>query len=253
MMAFDPNDHMTNLSGKKYLEIKWRIVWFREVWPNGTIHVEHIHLDETSAIFRATVTMIGDDGVSHGWATDYGSETKGDFKDFIEKGAAKAIGRALAGCGYGTAFAEDYDEGGSVADSPVERPNRQEAPAATEQRPAPPVPTQRATEASTTDAPAVPVDLGALHGDLKNKGFTDDEVHPLAHDLGCAWFGIASLKELTPKSLSHFRRKLAPLTHDQIAEAWSAANDAKRIGPNDGQLAGMPPSSNTAQYARLGE
>jgi hypothetical protein len=54
------------------------------------------------------------------YATGYGSETKTDFGDYVEKAETKAVGRALAFLGYGTAQAMDLDEGGSVADSPVD-------------------------------------------------------------------------------------------------------------------------------------
>ena len=32
-MAFNPNDHLINLKGKHYLEVKWRLVWFRMEHP----------------------------------------------------------------------------------------------------------------------------------------------------------------------------------------------------------------------------
>jgi hypothetical protein len=53
------------------------------------------------AIFKATVSV-----PSGGKATGYGSETAGDFPDFIEKAETKAIGRALNALGYGAQFGD---------------------------------------------------------------------------------------------------------------------------------------------------
>ena len=56
------------------------------------------------AVFRAEVVL-----PSGGRASGYGSESKADFADYIEKAETKAIGRALAALGYGTQFALDFD------------------------------------------------------------------------------------------------------------------------------------------------
>lgn len=120
---FDPRPHLVKVKGNQdYLEVKWRLVWFRAECPNGVIATELISLDaETKlALFRATVAM--PDG---GSATGYGSETASDFADYIEKAETKAIGRALAALGYGTQFATDHDMSNAdgtphFADSPID-------------------------------------------------------------------------------------------------------------------------------------
>ena len=66
-----------------------------------------------------------------GSATGWGSESSGDFRDYLEKAETKAIGRALAALGFGTQFCPDFEFGaaaGRVVDSPVKvtarpRPN----------------------------------------------------------------------------------------------------------------------------------
>lgn len=120
---FNPRDHVRQLRGRgggnaEYLDVKYRIMWFRKDWPQGDIDTEHIRIDETSAVFRATVTA-KKDGNRMGMATGYGSETQGDFNDFIEKAETKAIGRALNALGYGTQFLPE--DGDRIADAPVER------------------------------------------------------------------------------------------------------------------------------------
>src|SRR5262249_3254316 len=68
-------------------------------------------------IFRAVVR----DGTG-GMATGTKSEKAASFPDFIEKAETGAIGRALAGLGYGTQFTGDeLDEAHRIVDSPVER------------------------------------------------------------------------------------------------------------------------------------
>jgi hypothetical protein len=145
MNDFNPGEHLINIKNRggssEYLPVQWRLVWFRNECPEGSIETEIIHLDldkeaeeevfvwnsekrrnestiKTArgiAIFRATVK----DGKG-GVATGTGSETAASFGDFIEKAETKAIGRALAGLGYGTQFAPELNEEHRIADAPVD-------------------------------------------------------------------------------------------------------------------------------------
>lgn len=119
-MAFNPKQHMTDLRGRDYLEVKWRIVWFREEHPTGRIAPEIISTDPL--IVRATIS--NGDGIV--LATGHGSADAGGRKVVwtgreVEKAETAAIGRALAHAGYGTQFTGE-DEGEHIADSPVEKP-----------------------------------------------------------------------------------------------------------------------------------
>ena len=118
-MAFDPNNHMMKLKGKDYLEVKWRLVWFREEKPLWNIDTEMIRYDPDAkhAIFKAVIA--DENGIPK--SSGYGSESVKDFPDFIEKAETKAIGRALAMLGYGTQFAPELEEGERIVDSPVDR------------------------------------------------------------------------------------------------------------------------------------
>ena len=124
MSSFDPTKYLSKVNGQDYMQIKWRLVWFRDAWPHGFIDTEHIEITDQRAIFRCTVHMMDADGVVKGMATGHGSETPGDFRDYIEKAEQKAVGRALAAIGFGTQFAGDAEP---LADTPVERPQRQQA------------------------------------------------------------------------------------------------------------------------------
>lgn len=119
-MAFKPEDHMMDLKGKLYLQVMWRLVWFREEHPDWCINTELVSLDKetNTAIFKAEIMEPHTEQVL---STGYGSECVRDFKDFLEKAETKAVGRALAMLGYGTQFAPDLDEEERIVDSPVER------------------------------------------------------------------------------------------------------------------------------------
>jgi hypothetical protein len=144
--TFNPNDHLVQIKNRNgsadYLPVQWRLVWFREHCPEGSIETEMLHLDldrETEeegyawnndtrrsekvikraiglAVFRATVR----DGKG-GIATGTKSEKAASFPDYIEKAETGAIGRALAALGYGTQFAPDLDEQHRIVDAPVDR------------------------------------------------------------------------------------------------------------------------------------
>lgn len=123
---FNPNEHLMNLKGKQYLQVMWRLVWFREEKPLWSIDTKLEQLTDNHAVFSAKVS--DEQGVQK--ASGYGSESVKDFRDFIEKAETKAIGRALAMLGYGTQFAPELDEGERIVDSPVsrERDSAQEEP-----------------------------------------------------------------------------------------------------------------------------
>ena len=115
---FNANDHMIKLKGKDYLQVAWRLVWFREDHPDWSIDASALEIGEDHAIFKAVICDADGQQKSSG----HGSESKRDFGDFIEKAETKAIGRALAMLGYGTQFAgAELDEGSRIVDSPIDR------------------------------------------------------------------------------------------------------------------------------------
>ena len=144
--TFNPREHLIELKSKQgpqeYLPVQWRLVWFREVCPQGEILTELITLDldrETQeegyvwnnetrrsekvikhakgyAMFKATVK----DGKG-GVATGYKSEKAASFSEYAEKAETGAIGRALAALGYGTQFAPELNEEHRIVDAPVDR------------------------------------------------------------------------------------------------------------------------------------
>ncbi|MBE3568050.1 MAG: hypothetical protein IMW90_20225 [Thermogemmatispora sp.] len=144
--SFQPSEHLIRIGSsgkeKEYLPVQWRLVWFRESCPQGTIETEILHLDleqETEEEYLAynsetrrterrvrrakgfvICRAIVKDGKG-GMATGMKSEKAASFPDFIEKAETGAIGRALAALGFGTQFAPELDEEHRIVDSPVER------------------------------------------------------------------------------------------------------------------------------------
>jgi hypothetical protein len=121
-VVFNPKQYLIKLQGRDYLEVRYRVVWFRETHPTGAITTELIATEPT-VIVRAQVH--GGDGVL--LASDYGTAPaagKGTWTGrSVEKASTAAIGRALALAGFGTQFDAD-DEGDNLADSPVEPPRK---------------------------------------------------------------------------------------------------------------------------------
>lgn len=126
-MAFNPNEHMMQLKGRDYLQVAWRLVWFREDHPDWSIDATALAMDDDHAVFKAVICDA--DGVQK--CSGHGSESKRDFGDYLEKAETKAVGRALAMLGYGTQFAADeLDEGERIVDTPIDRHKRGTAEAA---------------------------------------------------------------------------------------------------------------------------
>lgn len=108
---------LLNLRGREYLEVKYRLVWFREEHADWAIETELLSVTDVSAYARATIK----DETGRIIATSHKFETKKGFPDFIEKAETGSIGRALALIGYGTQFcADELDEGDRIVDAPVE-------------------------------------------------------------------------------------------------------------------------------------
>jgi hypothetical protein len=130
---FDPKPHLNQLPRRvkdrqtgqyttvydDYLEVKWRLVWFREKFPHGTIETQEVCVDLNSGYARFRALVCDGEG---GQASGYGTETAAGFADYVERAETRALGRALAALGIGTQFVgQDLTEGEHVADAPVAR------------------------------------------------------------------------------------------------------------------------------------
>ena len=111
---------LTNLKGKDYLMVAYRIQWLNEETPNFNIDTEFLLLNDEQTVCKSTVSILDKDGKVVKKASGTKRETKKDFADHTEKAETSSIGRALAALGFGTQFAlADLDEGTRIVDSPV--------------------------------------------------------------------------------------------------------------------------------------
>jgi hypothetical protein len=121
----------------QHMEVKYRLVWLREVEPNAKISTTLEEWTPTSAVFSARIEL-PNGAVATGW----GSETAADFADFIMKAETKALGRACAALGFGTQFATEYraasDETVDASTGEITGPQRDSPPEATTAPPAVP-------------------------------------------------------------------------------------------------------------------
>jgi len=107
---------LMDLKGKPYLQVAYRLIWFREENPEASIKTEIIKHTEEYVLVRATIELNGKI-----LAQAHKTEYKKDFFDNVEKAETGAIGRALAMCGFGTQFClDEFDEQERIVDAPVE-------------------------------------------------------------------------------------------------------------------------------------
>lgn len=145
--TFNPREHLMQIKNRQgssdYLPVQWRLVWFRQECPDGTIETEIVHLDmeketeEETFVWNnekrrsekvtkmakgiAVVHAVVKDGKG-GIATGTKMEKAASFPDYLEKAETGSIGRALAALGYGTQFTgEEFNESHRIVDSPVDR------------------------------------------------------------------------------------------------------------------------------------
>lgn len=112
---FNPADYLTcytNSDGINvyYLEVKYRLLWFRLCYPLGRIKVEIMQNDAEQILVEARVyvdmTMNDDQFIGQGIAHKYkGVELSGSY-DVIEWACTAAIGRALGVAGFGQQFCD---------------------------------------------------------------------------------------------------------------------------------------------------
>jgi hypothetical protein len=193
---FDASKYLTDLNGRDYLEVKWRLLWLRTEHPEALIDTQLVKHTTDLALFRAQVSVPGG-----GTATGWGSETAEDFGDYIEKAETKALGRALAALGYGTQFCEDFD----FSAERERRTRRKPAPA----RRAPHEDGQRVVDTPVArrslnlirdgDSGATPSQLKAIYAIARDRDLDERSVEEKCRSaLGC------SPQELTKRRASEF-------------------------------------------------
>lgn len=114
MAEFNPHEHLIDIRGQAYLEVKWRLVWLRQEHPDWTIATELLTTGDP-VVVRATIA----DAAGRVLATGHAEYPRGRPYPAVMKCETAAIGRALAHCGFGTQFGgEDVTEA-DLVDAPV--------------------------------------------------------------------------------------------------------------------------------------
>lgn len=223
---YQPNDHLSkarsNSAKQDYLAVAQRLVWFireqRQMIAAGVatcsfvIKTKILELD--SAAGSCTCEAYIRDCLGNE-ATDIGTETRADFKDFPEKAATKAKGRALLSLGYGTAFAPELDEGERIADAPREQKPTQ----AQTSKPAQPAkPTPMKPQAQQGPEPPNVVDLKARATALGIVGNAWK---------ACVCLATKKSEEEAAKGLTVEDRRLIKARLDQVETTGKPIVDAK--------------------------
>ena len=127
--GFNPAEftrELTNEDGTMslYLDVKYRLLWFRLRRPEGKIDSEIVRVDDKSAVVCCRLyndkSDPADQYIARACAQRFVSSDR--FGDrYLEIAETAALGRVLAAAGYGTQFCGSQDMlTGVIADSPVE-------------------------------------------------------------------------------------------------------------------------------------
>ena len=119
---FNPADFTRQLPNEDgtmslYLDVKYRLLWFRLHRPNGKIDSEIIHVDDKSAVVCCKLYADRGDAPDQYVAKSSAQRfvTQDRFGDrYLETAETAAMGRVLAAAGYGTQFCGTADMFGDI-------------------------------------------------------------------------------------------------------------------------------------------
>ena len=93
-----------------YLDVKYRKLWFRLVYPTGRIESHIVHFNENMALAEAKIYLSYTDTPENYIANAFSMKFRTDdpkFGDkFLEMAETAAVGRALSDAGFGVQFAD---------------------------------------------------------------------------------------------------------------------------------------------------
>lgn len=112
---------------QRYLDVKYRKLWFRLVNPTGKIISRIVHFTENMAVVEARIYLDKCDQEDNYIANSFSQKFRTadtQFGDkFLEMAETAAIGRALADAGYGLQFA-DVGEGNDPMQVDIQTENK---------------------------------------------------------------------------------------------------------------------------------
>ena len=126
--GFDPADFTRTIinddgSSSLYLDVKFRLLWFRLRFPNGKLDTEVLKVTDQFAIVGCKVYTdkadVADQYIAKSVAQRFATQDM--FGDrFLEVAETAAVGRALASAGFGTQFCSAADIPQEIADAPLD-------------------------------------------------------------------------------------------------------------------------------------
>lgn len=128
--GFNPMDfarEIVNGQGEKslYLDVKYRIAWFRMLYPNGRISKHIASITDNMAVVEARIykdtTDAEDAYLANGFGQRSCDQTNQYGARFLETAETGSVGRALAAAGFNIAGgieADGSDDGSSPVDTP---------------------------------------------------------------------------------------------------------------------------------------
>ena len=128
--GFDPRKYMRNIgeegqTGKLYLDVAFRKLWFRLKYPEGKCEKKIMKLTDRMVIVEARVYLDRNDPensfIANAFACKYYTDDPQFGNKFVELAETAAEGRALANAGFGLQFADkEGDLDPEVADAPFD-------------------------------------------------------------------------------------------------------------------------------------
>lgn len=115
--GFNPEEYATIIEKEgekcKYLEVKYRKLWFLLKYPNGVIRKKIVTMNENQATVEAKVYADRKDSLEEYLASGYATRRFSDEfiqSRYLEIAETAAEGRALAGAGFGLQFVSELDD-----------------------------------------------------------------------------------------------------------------------------------------------
>ncbi len=236
---------------EKYLEVKYRRIWFRLRFPEGIIRKRIISMDGTQATVEARVYADKNDPDESYLACGYARRKAEDDPirgRFLEIAETAAEGRALAGAGFGIQFGSelDDDEKGQMCDAPYAVPGRMPGPAqnsspmpassqgmAPAADPSPARVTQTATQTQNQGSPRIlPVSGAGLAGKQTIPA------HPVSEDIRMDETNRVQM----PESYGQMPEDWQRVQNQQLPKEWQTAENqqAQTTGNPQAQVAENP-------------
>lgn len=203
-----------SLRGKEYLEVKYRLVWFREERPDWGIETEVIETNDNFTRAKATIRNEKGQIMAQGHKVEHRTH----FPDHVEKAETGAVGRALALCGYGTQFAPELDEEERIVDAPASVPRKASRPEKNQSPPPPPadIPNHAPLKSGGVSDAQIKRLFAIAKANSQN-GWTNQELQRV---LNQGYGGITSTKDLDRHSYDELCKAIeSGATPDEVIKA----------------------------------